>query len=194
MPCREFPEGTHEPCPFCDAVGTLERFARSDWYVCTSCTRTLLMTDGRVTRRGTVGEPWQRTVAILAFCTLLVWPSVAPAEMPRLGMRVRACQSDDCSKRAGISFSQSASRHVVELQVARHPENRRLIVTLYCDGFIIDGPAEMPHEGESAFPVRTREYRHLPAGHYVATAVLTTATGQQIRAVPAEFTILQGLP
>lgn len=191
MSSQDLPEA---PCPFCDALGALKRVARSDWYVCASCTRTLLVRNGEVIRRGTVGEPWRTGVAALVLGIALVWPSTAPAEMPRVGMQVRACEKDNCSRRARVSFSQSASRHVVELHVPRHPDNRTLIVALYCDGLLIDGPAEMPHEGESAFPVRTREYRRLPPGRYVATAVLTTVTGQQIRAVPTEFTILQGMP
>jgi hypothetical protein len=130
---------------------------------------------------------------VIAFCAALVWPSATVAEMPRVALQVRACEKESCSK-GGTTFSRPAVRHVIELRVPRRADNRRLIVTLYCDGFLIDGPAEMPHEGEAAFPIRTREYRRLSPGHYVATAVLTTAAGEQFRAAPAQFTVLDGLP
>ena len=110
------------------------------------------------------------------------------AEMPRLSMRVSACVNNDCS-RAGFNFTRSTSRYVAELHIKRHADNRRLVVTLYCDGLVVDGPAEMPHEGELAVPVRTREYRSLGPGHYVATAVLITSSGEQFRAAPTQFTI-----
>jgi hypothetical protein len=179
------------PCPSCDAVGTLERVARSDWYACRSCTRTFLIHNGEIARKGTVGEPWQARVAVLCLCAALAWPSVAGAEMQRVAVQVGACEKNDCSKRA-VSFYRSSSRHLVELRVRRHADNRTLTVTLYSDGFIIDGPAEIPHEGEDAFPVRTREYRRLAPGHYVVTAVLTTVTGQRISATPVEFVVLEG--
>jgi hypothetical protein len=182
-----------QPCPLCETGGALRRFARSDWYLCHVCRRTLLFRDARLARLGIVGEPWHTVVGLLVIVAVLACSSIASAEMPRVSVRVRTCVKDTCS-RATTSFARSASRHVAELQVARHADNRRLIVTLYCDGLLVDGPAEIPHEGEAAFPIRTREYRALPPGRYVANVVLLTASGEEVRAAPAEFTVIDGVP
>jgi hypothetical protein len=168
-----------QACPSCDKVGTLERVARSEWYACRSCARTFLIHNGEIARRGTP-DPWYVPIVALVLCALLTWPGIARAEMPRVSVQVGS----------RVSFYRSTSRHLVELRVPRNAENRMLTVTLYADGFLIDGPAEIPHEGEDAIPVRTREYRRLAPGRYVVMAALTTATGKQINAKPVEFVVL----
>jgi len=179
--------GSGRPCPSCDKVDTLERVARSDWFWCRSCARTFLIHDGNVARRGSA-QPWYVPM-VLCLIAALACPAAARADMARVAMKVGTCDRDACSE-AAIRFYRSSSRHRLELRVPRNPDNRMLTVTLYADGFVIDGPAEIPHEGEDAFPIRTREYRNLPPGHYVVTAVLTTARGQRIPARPVEFVVV----
>jgi len=68
----------------CNVTGTLRRFARSDWFACAACRRTLLFADGGFARAGTVGEPWRRLAAAAVLCAAIGSSAYAAPLMARV--------------------------------------------------------------------------------------------------------------